>query len=524
MSKGEIMKGMCLLNEIGIKNVRSLKNTEMQKLSPITILVGENSSGKSTFLRTFPLIKQSLLKRTSGPILWAGDFDDYVDFGSFKETVTNDGSNKISYTFSFKLDNNSYSSLLFNSYLDNRSIPIPNIEYEIIVAQKENENDFISEIKVKINETCYEINFKEQKFLIDNVVSEFSTSKHSNNYLLSPFYKNKSIFGFNLPDINQEIEKISKLINSNDTSSKIDFITLDALDIIGGKLVLGSDINNLEELLTKRRSGRNELINTSIKNFHNIFSQLGRVKQANTLRTLKMLYFYNIFPAIEDYVFNYFNNVHYIAPIRATAERYYRLRNLAVDEVDYQGKNLAIFLNSLSDESLENFQKWTTDVFGFSVVVKKSEGHLSLKLKLSTSDELVNLSDTGFGYSQILPIITQLWELISKKNNQKTPLVMAIEQPELHLHPAMQIKLVDAFIYCLKYAKVHNAELQLILETHSSVIINYIGECINDEKIDNDDVSIILFERNQSNNLTNVKRSTYDKDGYLQNWPYGFLR
>lgn len=93
-----------MLDKIRIQNVRSLKDTGEIKLSPITLLVGENSSGKSTFLRMFPLLKQSICKRTNGPVLWAGDVDDYVDFGSFQETVTNDGSNDITLSFFFSAD------------------------------------------------------------------------------------------------------------------------------------------------------------------------------------------------------------------------------------------------------------------------------------------------------------------------------------------------------------------------------------------------------------------------------------
>ena len=105
------MKGENIVKEIQIKNFRSLKDTGMQTLSPITLLVGENSSGKSTFLRAFPLLKQSISKRTSGPILWAGDVDDYVDFGSFEETVTNDKSDTI--VFRFKFDMTGFRCWLF---------------------------------------------------------------------------------------------------------------------------------------------------------------------------------------------------------------------------------------------------------------------------------------------------------------------------------------------------------------------------------------------------------------------------
>ena len=91
-----------LMEKIRIKNIRSLNDTGSVPLAPITLLVGENSSGKSTFLRTFPLIKQSISKKTDGPILWAGDVDDYVDFGSFKETVTAGSNAKMEIEFQFK--------------------------------------------------------------------------------------------------------------------------------------------------------------------------------------------------------------------------------------------------------------------------------------------------------------------------------------------------------------------------------------------------------------------------------------
>ena len=105
---GNYMNGDVQLKSIQIKNIRSLKDTGAVSLPRITVLVGQNSSGKSTFLRIFPLLKQSISKRTNGPILWAGDADDYVDFGSFTETITNDGSKEMEISFNFPF---SYESL-----------------------------------------------------------------------------------------------------------------------------------------------------------------------------------------------------------------------------------------------------------------------------------------------------------------------------------------------------------------------------------------------------------------------------
>ena len=68
---------------IGVQNLRSLYNIDEIEIKPITVLLGKNSAGKSTFLRMFPLLKQSIEDRTSEPILWYGD---YVDFGDFEES------------------------------------------------------------------------------------------------------------------------------------------------------------------------------------------------------------------------------------------------------------------------------------------------------------------------------------------------------------------------------------------------------------------------------------------------------
>jgi predicted ATPase len=131
-----------------------------------------------------------------------------------------------------------------------------------------------------------------------------------------------------------------------------------------------------------------------------------------------------------------------------------------------------------------------------------------------------------------LPIITQLWELSTRKNNsppsnssinKTTPLVIAIEQPELHLHPAIQAKLAKAFIACIDLARKNNRELQLIIETHSETIVNYFGRAISRKQLKPNDVSVIIFEKKAGNNTTTVQNSSYDEDGFLTNWPYGFF-
>ena len=216
--------------------------------------------------------------------------------------------------------------------------------------------------------------------------------------------------------------------------------------------------------------------------------------------------------------------------MRATAERYYRIQHLAVDEVDQNGKNLPIFLSSLSQGQLEEFQSWTLSNFGFKTNIRKIEGHYLIKIVQSDNIE-INLSDMGFGYSQILPILTQIWHSTTKKGIRKNyafyqvniEKIIAIEQPELHLHPEFQAKFADAISKVIKFTKDNNIHLKLIIETHSDIIVNRLGLNILNETLDTNDVNIILFDKKDELSPSEIKISNFDEEGNLNNWPLGFF-
>ncbi|WP_412034465.1 AAA family ATPase [Vibrio sp. Vb1980] len=72
------------MKSIRIEGLRSLVDTGFVELKPINVLVGTNSSGKSSFLRVFPLLRQSIERRTRGPILWNGTYTDFESFSTSK--------------------------------------------------------------------------------------------------------------------------------------------------------------------------------------------------------------------------------------------------------------------------------------------------------------------------------------------------------------------------------------------------------------------------------------------------------
>jgi predicted ATPase len=107
------------------------------------------------------------------------------------------------------------------------------------------------------------------------------------------------------------------------------------------------------------------------------------------------------------------------------------------------------------------------------------------------------MADVGFGYSQLLPIVIQLWTMLNNKNkiNNYQYYTLLIEQPELHLHPALQARLIKAFISVINAYKKQELNIRFILETHSESMINTLGHCVSENSISTDDVAIYIFEK-----------------------------
>jgi len=249
------------------------------------------------------------------------------------------------------------------------------------------------------------------------------------------------------------------------------------------------------------------------------------LKLRDILIAFNVLQFLQIY---EEELSNFARSIRYIAPVRATAERYYRIQNLAVDEVDFQGQNLPMFLRNLTDTERKNFSEWTESLFGFSFQPSPSGGHTSIYVSQGEGIKF-NLTDMGFGFSQILPILTQLWQLSQKRAIRRirpfggNSIYFTMEQPELHLHPRMQSRLAVAFSSIIQQAMKENIDLRLIIETHSDTILNTFGRLIANGALNPELINVVLFEKPHADQPSNVRISNYDNKGYLTNWPYGFF-
>ena len=465
------------MNSIRITNMRSLVDTGNIDLKTINMLVGSNSSGKSTFLRVFPLLKQSFFRRINGPILWAGDDEDYVDFGSYKETINKNAKNNcIGLEFAIPYEIKNIKRQLEGPFSISNSNEKYNINKEAkltIEISNKNDADIISKIKITCdNEELYIDKEKDVLYLNKKDVKVNNLSKkYRENY--GRYSQQNSFFNamyelFNNREIYNKI--LTDIFGKNDTiNDYLRFYKQEFLD----RLIIEMFINNnieIKEFLEKFKKDLNRKNRLGTKNLDDILNiNTNILNNEEIIRNLKVLYISEVGKFCIDYMQAYFMNVNYIKPVRAHAERYYRLRNLSVDQIDSDGRNLPIFINSLGEDKLIEYNKWIYKYFDFKVIPVQTDGHVSINIE--KNDKKVNLSDTGYGYSQLLPIITQLWVILNMQIDfvKEAPVVFAIEQPELHLHPQLQAKLIDIIS---QIAKNKKNKIQFILKTHSKIIIN----------------------------------------------------
>ena len=528
------------MKAIRLKNFRGFADTDFVPLKPLTLLVGRNNSGKSSFLRALPLLRQSVERPTKGPILWFGQ---YVDFGSFKDTVCADADTReISISFNFE------SNILSKSNRDDyffthlwhlmwRSNP-PSVEVELVLA--EDKDTAITRIcTLKFAEQKISLHFKKKEVLAKFYVNGLNVldlgekyTVHGGAGLLPRLVAENRTHEYYTP-FPQSEKLLQDIVNRLDSYFHGRTSPHTRMQIVS-ELGMGSDEVMLENIRTAQKNQTWQQRTSTLTTQDDIFRHVRNLVIANAIPLL--LYILN------EYLNTSLENVRYIAPIRATTERYYRPQELGVNEVDPRGSNLAMFLQSLSSDEMDHFRSWIKRFLGFSVRVESVGGHTSLQIKEAGSKKEYNIADLGFGFSQILPVATQLWATIYRRKNSqsvRSPLrMLAIEQPELHMHPAFQSRLADLLLDLIVEAQKHNIDIRLLVETHSETIINRIGSRIANDtppthpKADTpddqyaaslfSDIQIVLFQSDE-NKGTNVSLSTYDEQGFLTNWPYGFF-
>ena len=164
---------------------------------------------------------------------------------------------------------------------------------------------------------------------------------------------------------------------------------------------------------------------------------------------------------------------------------------------------------------LKTINEWFQDSLGHSVRIDKKGDYSKLFLAPNDDGVEVSLSETGAGFSQVLPIIAQ--NSIAQ-NRGAVRNVLVVEQPELHLHPAIHGAVADIII-----ATASQGNSTVFVETHSEQFILRIRRRLAEGKIKPEDVLIWSVGHSGASQMegVDVAEIQLDEDGTPDDWPEG---
>lgn len=134
-------------------------------------------------------------------------------------------------------------------------------------------------------------------------------------------------------------------------------------------------------------------------------------------------------------------------------------------------------------------------------------GKLGRGVELRVNGVHRDLTTIGVGASQLLPVIVAGLSVPSQT-------LLLVEQPELHLHPQVQSRLADFFLFARR-------DVRWIIETHSEYLVTRIRRRVAEEKAEKNAVQVLFAE--QKNGSTEIEKLALSEYGDFARWPQGFF-
>lgn len=210
-----------------------------------------------------------------------------------------------------------------------------------------------------------------------------------------------------------------------------------------------------------------------------------------------------------------FLNTDFIGAIRSKSKLDYRLSSVN-EKSSPDGKFLydflirdylttdKIYFNKISDWISEKFEGWS-----LYIDVDSEPYHIELrKGKLE-----INITETGMGIAQSLPLITRAFRKCIKET------LIIIEEPESHLHPFAHSQLAQLFVDSV----LEDNNKKYLIETHSQNFVLRLRRLIAEGKLKSNDLLIYYTDFDEDKNESVLVKIEVDNLGKVDFWPEGIF-
>lgn len=442
-----------------VRDVRCFSGRQEFNIRPLTFLVGENSTGKTTALGCLHIVHDYIRGKKTGL-----DFNvKPYEMGAFSDIVRRSIPRKTNFGIGIEI------------LTKDSKEPV---EYSLVFAAKEQGSEPII-LKQNIRTTKGEISFSENEQKTDGSDSNEGFYDHFESV------EHIDVDGFRKTSVKMDKYRF-------ETSVLTMFSPVSSFRYLA---------RNLETLSQSVEENRVSDINKN-KGRSNFFVELAHLLGKNLTDDLED----DLYKPAALYSF---------APIRSEPQRTYNPIRVTVSP---EGHEIPMVLMNMVRTDKESWEKLRERLisFGrssglFSDIYVRRLGRSSgdpFQLQVKVRGPKVNLIDVGYGVSQMIPILVQIF-------NGASNTVFLMQQPEVHLHPKGQAELSSLMI-----EKVKQVKHRYIIETHSDAMINRARIEIMNGSIEPKDVSLIYLE--PVGNQVRVHNIQFDKQANLLNVPQGY--
>jgi predicted ATPase len=236
------------------------------------------------------------------------------------------------------------------------------------------------------------------------------------------------------------------------------------------KLSVGELKENINASLKLRLNYATKGVRLEIQNLYSLYL-INKVDITGNDKELLISIFIN-----NKRFYNSFNNFKYVKPLRKTFEQFYVEDHY--NDINLEEKDECLYVlkkmnnNILLKEKIVNF---FSDISNFSDISLKSRfiKEMGIKVympeyKLANSNEEYNLTFSGTGISQVLPIVYYF----SLMENSGRIMSLCVEQPEVHLHAKAQVELGRLIFNSISNVRNRLENENIFIETHSNFILD----------------------------------------------------
>jgi predicted ATPase len=445
-----------MLTKLRLKNFKSWEDTGEMRLAPFTGLFGTNSSGKSSILQALLLLKQTAESFDRNQVLnFGNDVNSYIDLGTFHDIVhSKDASKNIG--FEIEWGYNPVHSII------KRSSSFPDIQTNVGPI----------EFFLKNLSLCTQIGLYEAELKVKSIVYKAT----------SPNFENEE------PEYSE--------------------YELKTVDFSNNKYELASNSSKI------RNIGHNDIYLKPVKNYGFPLELIGYYKDAYFLMDFANEYEKQI------------AKIHYLGPLRDKPKRVYTDIGSQPKELGTHGEaTISALLASRKMPKISRGEEqhaqtleeivahWLkrlglVESFRLKPLAENRREYEVLVKRYNDSTEVL-LGEIGFGVSQILPVVVLCYYAPPGST-------IILEQPELHLHPAVQNELADFFIEVIK-----TRNIQLIVESHSEHLIDRLQRRIAEEVITKDETALYFCRAGEGR--SEIEELQLNEYGEINNWPEDFF-